>query len=311
MAGLAAFVTLLLLTKIDIAGFRIFILVFVTVVFIYVYRAIKVVAIADRSGIEVQNLIKGSRFDWSEVDVLAVIPTKSGSGTGITIKLKDGSILPIEASWGPWYQGKMSAETTIRCERLIEEINLMREYDPDRDDPEPEVPVDPVAVRPATAQDADLVAGVIETAWRETYAEILPGSMVLDRSTADDAQMLRELLDGSTKGAGSLVVERDGEVVGASVFGPIDPVVTGGFTEIYMLYVRADEVGSGVGRRLVLRTFGTIRESGANGIVGHVYVNNRRLRAQLDRMDTAHKGDIHEQVWYGLPVKVIEYRLTL
>ena len=112
-------------------------------------------------------------------------------------------------------------------------------------------------------------------------------------------------------GAGSLVVERDGEVVGASVFGPIDPVVTGGFTEIYMLYVRADEVGSGAGRRLVLRTFGTIRESGASGIVGHVYVNNRRLRAQLDRMDIAHKGDVHEQVWYGLPVKVVEYRLTL
>lgn len=310
LGGLAAFLTLLLLTKIQAAGFTLFILVFLVVVFVYVYRAVRVEATATPDGISVQNLVRKGYFEWSEVDVLSVIPTKSGSGTGITIELENGSMMPIEASWGPWYQGKMSAETTKRCERLIEDIRLIRQYDPEVDDPDPLLPIDPIAVRVATQDDADLIAEIFDAAWAETYSEILPGSLLVDRKSSDDAQMLRELLDGSIPKAGSLLVERDGDVVGASVFAPTTSKGSEGFMEVFMLYVRADELGTGVGRRLVLRSFNEIRASGAPGIVGNVYVNNRRLRSQIERIGVATKGETGEQVWYGVPIKVVEYRFT-
>lgn len=310
LGGLAGFLTLLLLAKIQAAGFTLFILAFLVAVFVYVYRAVRVEATATPDGILVQNLIRRTYFDWSEVDALAVVPTKSGSGTGITVELVNGSMVPVEASWGPWYQGKMSVETTKRCERLIEDIRLIRCYDPEAEDLEPVALLDPIAVRLATEEDASLIAGIFDAAWTETYSEILPGSELFDRKSSDDVQMLRELLDGSIPGAGAVVVEREGDVVGASVFAPTTAKGVEGFMEIFMLYVRADELGKGPGRRLVLRSFNQIRASGVLGIVGNVYVSNRTLRKQIERIGSATRGDTHEQVWYGVPVKVIEYRVT-
>lgn len=311
VAGLAGFLTLLFLTKIEAGGFKALLLVFLAGVLIYAYRAIQVVAIADAEGIDVQNLVRHRHFGWHEIDVLSVGQTGSGPGTGITIELVDGSTMPVEASWGPWYQGKVSDANTMRCERFIEQINAMRTYGWHRDVSADEAIVDPIVVRKTLAEEADAVAETIDAAWRETYAEIMPGQMFQHRNPADDAAMLRELLDGAIPGAGSLVVERSGEIVGTSVFGPTRVHGLEGFIEIYMLYVRAGEIGGGAGRRLVLRTLGTIRDSGARGIVGHVYVNNRPFRSQIERMGIEPHGKPQEQIWYGLPVRVVEYRLTL
>jgi hypothetical protein len=103
-------------------------------------------------------------------------------------------------------------------------------------------------------------------------------------------------------------VERSGTIVGASVFGPTQGEGVDGFVEIFMLYVRADELGGEAGRRLALRTFGAIRDSGASGIVGHVQVDNQRFRDQIERMGIRQQGPPAEQIWHGLPVRVVEYR---
>ncbi|MCL1598451.1 MAG: hypothetical protein M3094_04660, partial [Actinomycetia bacterium] len=124
-------------------------------------------------------------------------------------------------------------------------------------------------------------------------------------------EMLRDLLAGAIPGAGSLVVERDGEIVGASVFGPTQVDGLEGFMEIYMLYVRAGEIGGTASRRLVLRTLGSIRGSGFRGIVGHVYVNNLPFRSQIEKLGIQPHGKPQEQIWYGLPIRVVEYRLDL
>jgi len=311
IAAAAGFLTLVLLTKIEADGFKALLLVFLIGVLLYSYRAIQVVAIADADGIDVRNLIRNRRFPWSKVDVLSVGKAGSGPGTGITVELVDGSAMPIEASWGTWYQGKESAANTMRCERFIGQINAMRSYDPDLDGHDDAPPIDPIVVRRTEVDDVDAVAETIDAAWRETYDEILPGQVFNDRDPADDAAMLRDLLDGAIPGAGSLVVERFGEIVGASVFGPTQADGLEGYIEIYMIYVRAAEIGSGVGWRLVVRTLGSIRESGARGVVGHVYVNNRSLRNRIERMGIQPHGKPQEQIWYGLPIRVIEYRMSL
>jgi len=310
-ASLSGFLTLLFITA-DIGfGFKSVLVVFLVGILVYAYRAIQVIAIADEAGIEVRNLVRHRRMAWPRIDVLSVGRTGSGPGTGITIELRDGSSMNVESSWGPWYQGKVSAANTARCEKLIDRINEMRAYDPDLDIPDEPRDVDPLVVRETLSQDATAAADTIDAAWRETFADILPLQTLRGRDPSEDAEMLRELIEAGVPGSGSLVVERSGEIVGASVFGPTGGGDLDGFTEVYMLYVRADEIGRGAGRRLVLRTLGAIRASGATGVVGHVYVNNRRFRSQIKRLGIEPFGDTQEQIWYGLPVRVVEYRLPL
>lgn len=311
LAGLAGFLSLMFLSNIGGGVFTVLLIVFLLGVIAYSFRAIQMVAIADHDGIEVRNLVRTHRLSWEEIDVLSVGKTGKGPGTGISVDLLDGTSVPIEASWGAWYQGKVSDLNTVRCERFIAKVAAMRNHDPALDEPDAPVWIDPIVVRPTTADDVDAVADTIDAAWRETFSEILPMSTLSGRDPRADAEMLRDLLGGSITGTGSLLVERSGEIVGASVFGPTNADGLDGFVEIYMLYVRASEIGKGSGRRLVSRTYSAIRSLDARGIVGHVYVNNRRFRSQVKRLGIEPYGDSQEQIWYGLPVQVVEFRFPL
>jgi len=105
VAGLAIFITLVLWSKTEAGVFTVLLLVFIVAVVMYAYRSSRIVAVPDVVGIDVRNLVLQRYFDWPEVDALSV-----GKGvTGVTVEAVDGSTMPIEASWGPWYQGRRSA----------------------------------------------------------------------------------------------------------------------------------------------------------------------------------------------------------
>jgi len=106
-------------------------------------------------------------------------------------------------------------------------------------------------------------------------------------------------------------VEHLGEPVGASVFGPAGVDGLERFTEVYMIYVCAGEIGRGAGRRLAVATWSVIRASRARGVVGHVHVNKRPFRNSVERMGIAPHEKPQEELWYGLPVRVVEYRMSL
>ncbi len=308
VAGAAVFVTLVLITRIEAAGFRLLLVAFLAGVLLYAYRSIEISAVADADGIEVRNLLRHRRLAWSEVASLTVGDAGKTAGTGIVVEAADGSTMPVEASWGAWHEGKGSGANARRCEEILRAIDGLRTHRGD-ESPDRAIVVDPIRVRPATPEDVAATVATIATARRETYDEILPGRVFDGADLEQDAEMLREIIDGAIPGAGCLVVERDGEIVGTSVFGPTRADGLDGYVEVYMIYVLAGEIGRGAGRRLVVRTVAAIRSSGARGIVGHVYVGNRALRDRLEAHGTAPHGDTQEQIWYGLPIKVVEYRL--
>jgi hypothetical protein len=311
VAGVSGFLGFVLLTKIDAAGANLVLIAVLASVLVLSYKAIQVVAVANVEGIEVRNLIRSAHLKWVDIAALTVGTVGKGSGMGITVNLDDGSTLEIEASFGPWYQTSPSAETEARCARFVERIDEIRRNAANAEERVRLEASDALKVRASSAADVDTVAKTLDAAWHETYADILPGYRGFERSPAEDAEVLRELLDGTIYGAGSLLVERSGTIVGASVFGPTHGEDVDGFTEVYMLYVRADEIGGGAGRLLVLRTFGAIRASGSRGIIGHVQVNNARFRNQIEAMGIQQHGEADEQIWHGFPVSVVEYRLNL
>lgn len=307
IGGTAAFLVLILVSAIDARGFQIALVAFLAAVLFYAYRSMNIVAKADRDRIDIQNLTSHRVVAWSDVDVLAVAETKSGPGTGLEVRMRDGTTVAVEASWGAWFQGKQHASTTRRCEELIVAIEAMRAGVPEPE--EPSEAVDPIRVRPTRSEDVETVAAVIDAARRETYEDILPGQ-IFERD-GRDADALSAIVADDSRGSGSLLVERDGTVVGASVFGPASGDDLEGFVEIYMIYVRSAEIGTASATRLTLATHRIIRQNGAAGIVGQVYVGNRRFRSQVERLGITRVGEPVEQIWYGLPVKVVEYRRTL
>jgi len=92
------------------------------------YRTIRITASADRAGIEIRNLLATERAAWAQIDRVTVEPSKSGGGSGIVVKRSDGVLIAVEASWGPWYQGRSRFAVTNakRCAVLVTQIEALR-----------------------------------------------------------------------------------------------------------------------------------------------------------------------------------------
>jgi len=311
LAGGAVFVAMTFMSKIDAALFQAGLAAFAIAVCAYAYRSIRVSAVADRDGITVTNLRHTTRHGWADVDTLAVGPVPRGPGTGLWIFLTDETTVPIEASWGAWFEGKRGAANTARCERIRVAIEVMRSAPDAPPTPEPvvEPATDPIAVRHMTPEDASVVAEVLKKAWTETYGELLSHQALYERDLEEDSAMLVELTNGSIPMSGGLVVEYQGEVVGLSVYGPATsraPALED-YVELYMLYVLDSARANGSGTRLTVRTMFTLRATGAKGVVAHVHVGQRGLTRKIEAIGIAPFDDVGEQIWYGLPVKVKEY----
>jgi GNAT superfamily N-acetyltransferase len=165
-------------------------------------------------------------------------------------------------------------------------------------------------VRAARQADTAEMAWLLEAAWREAYADLLPTSTLHARNFDQDARDLRELLT-SPLPCGASIALRAGSVVGLSTYGPPNHSDDPDLVELYAMYVRSAEIGRGAGRRLVLRTVSHARSVGASALVWFVHAGNDLVRDRLERRGLVpHAGPI-ERHWYGHSVDVYEYRLEL
>ena len=310
LASVAAFIAAVFASNVDATLFQLALVAFAVACGFYAYRAIQVSAVADRQGITVTNLRRQTHHPWSSVDVLSVGPVPRGPGTGIAVDLADGTSVPVEASWGAWYEGKQAAGNTARCEAFVTAIAAMR-VAPTSDGSEPEEPmVDRIVVRPMEPDDAPTAAAFLRSAWRRTYGELLTNSAMYDRDVDEDTRMLTELLSDDIPRSGGLVALRNDEIVGVSVFGPParQPLELEDCVEIYLLYADDEHPEDRVGARLTIRTLYAIRATGARGVVGHVHAGYRDLRRTIETRGMEPAGDVTEQNWYGLPVNVVRYQ---
>jgi hypothetical protein len=312
MAAVAALIAVVFASTIDAAAFQVGLIAFAVATGVYAHRALAVSANADREGITVTNLRRTTHHAWSTVDQLSVGPLPKGSGVGMTVELRDGTTVPVEASWAPWYEGSRSTSNTARCNALVAAIDAMRTA-PASEDVATRAADDPLTIRPLTADDAEEAARMLSAAWDETYMESFSRSNDYGRDVDEDAAMLTELVSGSITMAGCLVADRSGSLVGISVFGPPstrDPGLDG-FVEVYLLFVLNTEQSERTGTRLAVGTASTLRQAGARGVVAHVPLRLRDLRNRIEALGIAPTGEPEEQIWYGLPVPVVEYRRPL
>jgi GNAT superfamily N-acetyltransferase len=110
-------------------------------------------------------------------------------------------------------------------------------------------------IREPVLDDAAALGRMHFASWREAYAGLLPAGFFTPEGEAQRIEGWRANLAGTSSDVVLRIADRDGEVVGFATAGPGRPNDSAGppvrERELWALYVRASEYGSGLAARLL------------------------------------------------------------
>ncbi len=165
-----------------------------------------------------------------------------------------------------------------------------------------------MSVDRASADDADEIAAVHVTAWRETYACVLPADFLASLDISERANRWRGIIDGPFD-RGTFVARMAGEIVGFASACPQrhQALAAQGFeTEIATIYLLARAQRHGYGRQLMATLASTV---GGGGAALWVFRDNLAARRFYEALggqvcgtqDTDIAGTVVAEVAYGWP----------
>ncbi|HEY7814335.1 MAG TPA: GNAT family N-acetyltransferase [Nakamurella sp.] len=112
-----------------------------------------------------------------------------------------------------------------------------------------------VELRPPSPADGERLARVHYASWRDAYASFLPPEFWGDATEQRWISRWAERLRSPDPSATILIAVRDGEIAGFATVGPARQNPTAGAPardrELWAIYVRATEYGSGLADRLL------------------------------------------------------------
>lgn len=110
-------------------------------------------------------------------------------------------------------------------------------------------------IRSATPEDAEAIGRMHWASWREAYAHLLPEGFWTEEAEARRIENWRRNLAGTPTDVTLRIAVQGPEVVGFASAGPSRPNETAGAPvrdrELWALYVRASEYGSGLASNLL------------------------------------------------------------
>jgi GNAT superfamily N-acetyltransferase len=161
-------------------------------------------------------------------------------------------------------------------------------------------------VRVAGPQDAAAIARLRIDAWRATYRGLIPDAYLDAMSVEENTGFWQRILEAGSPQARVFVAEEAGELVGFAAGHRRDPPIHGFAAELAALYVRADRVRQGLGRRLLAAVAAAMRAEGADGMVVFVIAGNRGAVAFYENRGAER---LHEQPfeWDGIPLVETAY----
>ena len=160
-----------------------------------------------------------------------------------------------------------------------------------------------VAIRPATADDAEAIARVHVKSWREAYHDHLPADVLADLSVERRAALWREYYPNV------LVAEAGGEIVGFVSVGPSDDDPSIG--QLYAIYADPNHWGAGVGRALMEAALVRLRELGFREAMLWVLDGNERAERFYRLAGWERMGRYQVEEFGGTPVREVRYRRDL
>lgn len=133
---------------------------------------------------------------------------------------------------------------------------------PDDRMPDDRVPDDRVLVRNATAADAHGLAVVHVRSWQEAYRGLMPQEVLDGLSIAEREANWALFMEDSERRSRTLVVERDGMIVGWAGYGTARDDDAPGTGELWGIYAHPDFWSTGVGHLLVGAVEAALRAEG-------------------------------------------------
>ncbi|HEU5489757.1 MAG TPA: GNAT family N-acetyltransferase [Gaiellaceae bacterium] len=166
-----------------------------------------------------------------------------------------------------------------------------------------------LAVRPATAADADAIGRIQVESWRAAYSRLLPEETIAAFDVAARQQLWREGLARPPRpGSATFVAAVDDETVGFATVGASQSEDATG--ELYAIYVHPSSWGHGAGRALIERSEESLRASGFTKALLWVLDGNERAERFYRAAGWEHDGE-KEDVFQGATVTELRYRKTL
>ena len=164
-----------------------------------------------------------------------------------------------------------------------------------------------ISIRQATAQDAESLAALEVTSWRVAYRGLMPDTFLDGLSAAEKAMGLRRNLQkhGLSGRKRVLVARHEDEVLGFVRFGAEEGAQIG---TLYLLYVRADVWGCGVGTALMQAAMVGFVELGVREAVLWVLRDNQRARRFYERGGWRPDGQTARADYGGIDLKALCYR---
>jgi len=129
-------------------------------------------------------------------------------------------------------------------------------------------------VRKARPADAESVARIYVSAWRDTYPLILPSRILLGMTVEGQAARWRNAIAIAAREAVYVAETDKGTILGMSSMGRARDSGLGYDAEIYTLYVDPMMTGRGVGRALLAGSFNALSERGHTRCVIWAHAKN-------------------------------------
>jgi L-amino acid N-acyltransferase YncA len=144
-----------------------------------------------------------------------------------------------------------------------------------------------VLIRPATVRDAEQIAHVHVTSWREAYAGVVPSDYLEHIDEAERTARWQEILSDLDRGTSVWVAEEEQDVLGFASLGPSrDEDADRATLEIYSIY-------RGVARELMRTVLSAVPDAAvvtlwvldANDRARHFYRRNGFTADGVERME--------------------------
>jgi len=166
-------------------------------------------------------------------------------------------------------------------------------------------------VRAADQNDAHGLAVAHVDTWRATYVEIMPADFLAGLSVSAKESTWRESLKAPQPGVHCWVAELADRIVGFVSFGPSRDKDGEGVAEIYAMYATPDVWGTGVGRAMMERATGLLRDAGFEMGTLWVLANNPRARRFYERAGWQPDGATKDEEVAGRSLHKLRYRTQL
>jgi hypothetical protein len=147
-------------------------------------------------------------------------------------------------------------------------------------------------VRPARAEDAEAIGWVSVTAWRETYAGIMPDDYLAALSTTQRAALFLDRIRHIPDKQAIFVAVHQDDIVGFGVSGPARETELGTDGEIFAINIVGAAKRKGLGLRLMSAMAGALSSCGFARVGLWVIDQNapaRQFYEALGGVETTHK----------------------